>query len=346
MLASGVLLSLCCIWVAFKNVPFSRVISYFIEVNYYLILVAVAIILFSFFLRAVRWHLLLSKKETLNKTFHILMTGFMLNCTMPGRIGEVARPVIISKNPSIAFAEALSTIAVERLFDLLMLLGLFSVSITFIHIPEEISYKFGTYVLNKQFLLGAVSKVIGFGTVLVIGLFLVLFDKSRRMIFTMIHYIEVFFSKISKKTELRFKKYCSSWVRIFIDNLAKGAMGVKNPSNLLVVCCISFVIWFLQICSYFIVVRAAGIDINFVETCFVMMVICFFISIPSVPGFWGVWEAGGVFAMAVLGISKADAAGFNLFNHAVQMLPVIIAGLVSAWFVGVSYKQITGKARI
>ena len=28
-----------------------------------------------------------------------------------------------------------------------------------------------------------------------------------------------------------------------------------------------------------------------------MIIICFFIALPSVPGYWGIWEAGGVFAL-------------------------------------------------
>ena len=74
---------------------------------------------------------------------------------------------------------------------------------------------------------------------------------------------------------------------------------------------------------------------------------CFFIALPSVPGFWGVWEAGGVFALALFGVSAKDAAGFTLANHAVQMIPIIIVGLVSAMIIGVDIWQVSyGEDRI
>jgi hypothetical protein len=67
-----------------------------------------------------------------------------------------------------------------------------------------------------------------------------------------------------------------------------------------------------------------------------MVIICFFIALPSVPGFWGLWEAGGVFALSLLGISAKEAAGFTLASHAVQMIPVILVGFVSAVLTGVN----------
>ena len=73
----------------------------------------------------------------------------------------------------------------------------------------------------------------------------------------------------------------------------------------------------------------------------VMVIICFFIALPSVPGFWGLWEAGGVFAMALFGVSSKDAAGFTLTNHAVQVFPVIIVGLMSAVYTGVDIRQVS-----
>ncbi|MCD4805777.1 MAG: flippase-like domain-containing protein, partial [Desulfobacterales bacterium] len=71
-----------------------------------------------------------------------------------------------------------------------------------------------------------------------------------------------------------------------------------------------------------------------------MIIICFFIALPSVPGFWGIWEAGGIFALSLFGISAKEAAGFTLANHAIQIFPVIIIGVISAMLSGVDTLQI------
>jgi uncharacterized membrane protein YbhN (UPF0104 family) len=72
-----------------------------------------------------------------------------------------------------------------------------------------------------------------------------------------------------------------------------------------------------------------------------MVVVCFFIALPSAPGFWGLWEAGGVFALSLFGVPPKDALGFTLANHAVQLFPVIVAGLISAMLTSVNILRLT-----
>jgi hypothetical protein len=86
-----------------------------------------------------------------------------------------------------------------------------------------------------------------------------------------------------------------------------------------------------------------GIGLSFIELSAVMVIVCFFIALPSVPGFWGVWEAGGVFALALFGVSSRDAAGFTLANHAIQVFPVIFIGLISAVVTGINIWQVSYK---
>ena len=98
----------------------------------------------------------------------------------------------------------------------------------------------------------------------------------------------------------------------------------------------SALIWGLQGFSFFLVsLGCPGIDLNLAEATAVLVIICFFIALPSVPGFWGLWEAGGVFALALFGVSSSEAAGYTLANHAIQMFPVILVGLGSAFVTGV-----------
>ena len=105
---------------------------------------------------------------------------------------------------------------------------------------------------------------------------------------------------------------------------------------------LSAVIWCLSALSYYLMAKGCpGIHLSFSEMFAVMLIICFFIALPSVPGFWGIWEAGGVFALAIFGISSKQAAGFTLANHAVQMFPVIIVGLISAAMTSVNILQVS-----
>jgi hypothetical protein len=67
-----------------------------------------------------------------------------------------------------------------------------------------------------------------------------------------------------------------------------------------------------------------------------MIILCFFIALPSAPGFWGIWEAGGVFALYLFGVPTRDAVGYTLTVHVVQIVPIMLVGLISAVITGVN----------
>ena len=50
------------------------------------------------------------------------MIGFMINSVLPGRVGEVARPVILKKQEDIPFSTGLATVAAERVFDVIIMI--------------------------------------------------------------------------------------------------------------------------------------------------------------------------------------------------------------------------------
>jgi uncharacterized protein (TIRG00374 family) len=64
--------------------------------------------------------------------FIALVIGLFINNVLPARIGEVARGYAISKRRGIPFTYAVSTVFIDRVFDLLGLL-----SITFLFFPRQ-----------------------------------------------------------------------------------------------------------------------------------------------------------------------------------------------------------------
>jgi hypothetical protein len=72
-----------------------------------------------------------------------------------------------------------------------------------------------------------------------------------------------------------------------------------------------------------------------------MVIILFFIALPSVPGWWGLWEAGGVFALSLFGVPRLEAAGFTLVGHVLHVIPTIIIGLGSVMITGIGIRQVT-----
>ena len=302
----------------------------------------------SFLLRVYRWQLILNSAQPVGfwQAFHPLMIGFMLNCILPGRAGEIARPLILNQKDHFPFSTGLATVAAERSFDAIVLLMLFSWMLLVVHIDPDLEISFTGYVLNKTLLMSAAKGISRVGFILLTGIILVSLDPVRNRINGLISRIPemmVFTSQSFRKVV--YERFSLVLIR-FLENFAKGFQLLKDPWKMAGCFFLSVLIWGLSALSYYTMAMGApGIDLSLAEISVVMVIVCLFISIPSAPGYWGIWEAGGVFALALFHVSAKDAAGFTLANHVFQMLPVFIVGIGSAIVTGVNVWKVSHGVR-
>ncbi|MFC1816176.1 lysylphosphatidylglycerol synthase transmembrane domain-containing protein [Thermodesulfobacteriota bacterium] len=341
----GVIVSTVAFYFAFKNVPFDDLLSYVKSINYLWILPSIAVALISFILRAFRWQVILSTVREINfwRAFNPMMIGFMINCIFPGRAGELARPIILKKKDNVPFTTGLATVAAERMFDVSLLITFFTVVLAFVRIDPDLNITYGTYHLNREILEAVGRGMLKLCLVLIAGIIMISIAKIREIIIRLIiNKIPMLFFGSSSvfKSKIR-DKVCMPLVRV-VENFAAGFSLVRHPQKIAICVGLSFFVWGLSALSYyFMALGCPGIDLSFLEISAVMIIICFFIALPSVPGFWGIWEAGGVFALSIFGVSSKAAAGMTLVNHAIQMFPVIIVGFISAIVTGVNIWRVT-----
>lgn len=344
----GLLISAAALYFAFRNVPVRDLIKYLASINFIWILPSLVPVMISFYLRALRWQIILTsfRKITIWRALHPMMIGFMINCVLPGRLGEVARPIILHKKENVPFTTGLATVAAERVFDICLLLFLAIVTISAIQIRPDVNVAFGKYHLNRETLDIIFGGMLKLGVVLIAGIILVTIGKVRDFLYGIIRFLPnlVFFAGQDIKKAIQ-QKFCEPLIGI-IENIARGFTLIRYPKKIIICSILSFLIWSLLALSYYIFsLGCPGIDLTFFELSAVMVIICFFIALPSVPGWWGLWEAAGVFAMSLFGVSSKEAAGFTLANHALQIFPVIIVGLASAMILSVNIRQMSFEGR-
>ena len=342
-LVIGTLLSAVTLYLSFRNVPIGQLAAYLGTINYWWILPTIAILFTTFILRTLRWQLILINisKIEFRQAFHPLMIGFMINCVLPGRVGEIARPLVLNRKESVPVSTGLATVAVERIFDLIILLLLFLAVSSFVRFAPGFNVTFGGYRLNYEVLVTVFNGMLKIGFLMVIGLFLVTLSKTRALANRLILSAPelLFFASTSSRDWLK-EKVCRSAVRI-IENIATGMALIKDPKRITICFIYSLAVWFFTALSYYLFsIGCPQINLTLSEITAVMVIICFVIALPSVPGYWGLWEAGGVFAMLLFGVSESEAAGYTLANHAVQIVPVVLVGLVSTWISGVNIRQV------
>jgi hypothetical protein len=335
----SILISAGGLYLAFRNVPVAELLDYFAVINYFWILPACALAIFSFILRVLRWRIIVASVHPIGfgSAFHPLMISFMINCILPGRVGEIARPVILKKKEGIPFSAGLATVAAERAFDVGLLLMLFMVVMMFVNVDPNIQISFGRYQLSKSTLETITGAMVRLSLVMIAGMILISFSAIRNFIAGLIRKVPslFFFAGEAFQTKM-LNTVCHPAVRL-MESFASGFRLIKSPSKISTCLGLSVFIWMLAALSYYVFsLGCPGVTVSFAEMTAVMVIICMFISLPSVPGYWGLWEAGGMFAMTLFGVSAREAAGFTLANHAIQIFPVIVIGMGSAVVTGVN----------
>ncbi len=340
----GLVISGVALYFAFRRVPFVELIAYLKSIDYFWTIPSTLLILLGFAIRVYRWQLILSSAQSVGffEAFHPLMIGFMLNCILPGRVGEISRPLILNQKSHVPFSTGLATVAAERAFDVIVLLLLLSWMLMDVKIDPALSITVGGYILNKSLLMTTATGIARLCFLLMAAMILLGFESCRNFFNRMILFLpRLFFFAGATFRRWVYEKVCLTLIR-FTDSFARGFLLLKDPMKMIGCFLLSLLIWGLTALSYYVMaIGAPGIHLSLAQLSVVMVIICVFISIPSAPGFWGIWEAGGVFALALFNIPAKDAAGFTLANHAFQMLPVILVGVGSAVMTGVNVFQIS-----
>lgn len=339
----GILISIAALYFAFRHVPIDDLWHYLKSINYIWMVPTVFLIMAGFFLRTLRWQFILGSSHKIGiwQAFHPLMIGFMINCILPGRLGEFARPMILQKKEKVPFATGIATVAAERVFDIAALIIFAMIAFASIKINPQTEIVFGDFRLNRSMLEVLFNKMIWIGVLMMMAIIMINIAAVRRAIQRVFLAVPslLFFAGGPAKAKIT-AKVCEPLIR-FVDNVALGFTLIKYPKKIFVCALYSALVWMIAAFSWYVFsLGNPGIHLSYTEMFAVLVIIMLFIALPSVPGFWGLWEAGGVFAMSLFGVATHAAAGFTLANHAIQLLPVIVAGLVSAIITSVNIWQV------
>ena len=341
-LLAGIIVSIAALYLSLHNVPFADLFSYLAVINYGWVLLSGAVAVPCFVLRAFRWRIILENKKKLGfwPVFHPLMIGFMLNSILPGRIGEAARPYILSKKENLPFITALATVAVERLMDMGFLIILSAAVLTTLGIAPDLTISFGGYQLSPENLSSAGKGLLRLCLVVIGGILMVMVPFTRSLIQKLILFAPELLPFCTKAFKHHLKEKLMQPVVNWINLFSAGFSLLKNPAKIAQCFILTILIWGGTALTYYVMAKGCpGVALSYPKSIALMVIICLFIALPSAPGYWGLWEAGGVFGLSLFGVPAKIAAGYTLTNHFIQLLPVIVIGLISAMVTGAGIFQ-------
>jgi len=121
----GLLISAIALYLSLNKVDFKALWAAFQSANYWLLTPAVILQFFCFGFKGAGWRYLLrpAKKEIrVTSTISVLIIGLMVNNLFPAKMGELARAYLIGEKENLPKTLCLSTIMVEHLLDISVLL--------------------------------------------------------------------------------------------------------------------------------------------------------------------------------------------------------------------------------
>ena len=138
----GILISGVFLVYAFRGQDYGAIWDSLKGVRYWLLIPALGLYFCGVLARTFRWSLLLSpiEKISVRNLLPITVIGFMANNVLPLRTGEVVRSYVLNKNYGVRKAASLTTIAVERIFDGITMVGFILIAAITIDLTNELQH--------------------------------------------------------------------------------------------------------------------------------------------------------------------------------------------------------------
>lgn len=314
----GVLISLVALFLVLRLARWQDLSLAFSSIRLLNLLVAVALTVISIITRAAAWRILLDGKVSLRRAFLGINEGYFLNNLFPLRAGEFGRAVFVGKAAGLSPFHVLSTIVIERAFDLAM-----AATLLLITLPLA----FGQDWLRP----------LAWGTLVLVLLGLgLLFLMARN----------------TAKVEALLNRWGQRWPKVGkfilpkIGSLLEGLSALTRPSQFfgsLLWIALSWVLWVLL---YYIMLLPIAPQAPLWWGAFADAVLAMGVAIPSAPGALGVYEGALVWALSLFGISASTALAYAILVHFLQFVVTGLLGFYALLQEGRSFSALLSEIRV
>jgi hypothetical protein len=129
-----------------------------------------------------------------------------------------------------------------------------------------------------------------------------------------------------------------------LHRFAEGLESISSPGRFIGLSLFSLLIWITN--SLSVLWLSYGFDfahtMTLAQSLVLIVIAAIFIMIPAAPGYWGLFEAGVIFAVVIMGIHPDDAMvrSYAILLHLTQWLPIVAIGLPWAWISHVSLGEV------
>ena len=326
----GVGVSAFFIWWVLRGEDPGQIVEQISQANPWYFLASILVGTAGYFIRALRWNVLLqpvSPDTRLRSRFSAICIGFAVNNVFPARLGELARPFALSRVEPVTVSGAFGSLVVERFLDSIVLATLFLVPMALPSFP-------GT----EDLLAGAVGAVLK-ATFVMLAVFLV--GLIALLVFPepLVRLAEKMCGRLPGPVGQRL-------VGAF-ESFLLALKVLRHPRLLTEAILWSFGFWLWHSWSFWLGMKAFGIDVGFDAAIFTAALVGFAVAIPAAPGFFGTFQLGADLALnGVYGVAAPATLAFAFGYHLGGFFPVTIIGFYYAWRIGFSVSDVRGSGAL
>ena len=256
---------------------------------------------FSFFLRSIRWRILLNAEGrfSIGMVFWINMAGYLGNNFLPARAGEFLRSFLISRHSRLSKTYVLTTALSERMMDVVALVLASSVVLMGIQPKprwmEDVSR--------------TMALVAGCGVLVVIAL-----PHTGGLLNTVLKHLPM-------PDRLR------DLLLGLTEQVLMGLSAFHNWARLAGFILFTALIWTSDAVGVIVGAYALGIEISFPVALLLLTGLGLGSALPSTPGYVGIYQMAAVTVLAPFGISRDGAMAYILVAQALGYLVIVAFGL-------------------
>ncbi len=258
------------------------------------VVAALATVLLTIAARVLRWQgLLLPQRFGVGKLLTALLAGQVVNYVILSQLGVFVRAAALGPGNR---ARALGTVVVEKLWDVMMLLGLVAALSLGLALPDWL-------VLP--------ARLLALGSAVAIGLILAALLLQRRF----------------SQTVGRWSHVLGRWLSATLD----GLEGIIRPQTFVWGLLGSLVVWGLGAATAWCVLRAFGMPSGAAPVLLLLAALQAGVAVPSLPGSVGVFEGICIGVLALFGVGREEALATGLVLHVVIFAPPLLLGGLLMW---------------
>jgi len=314
----GILISAVALYFSLNKVDFKALWAAFRSANYWLLTPAAILQFFCFGFKGAGWRYLLrpAKKEIrVTSTISVLIIGLMVNNLFPAKMGELARAYLIGEKENLPKTLCLSTIMVEHLLDISVLLIFLLVLMPLVSLPPWLKTS------------GTMLGFLALG--MIVFLFLVMQREEK-----FLNWINWWFHYIPE----RFRDK----VQVILKNMLQG-MRVVTGRYIFYAFGTLVAMWCTVFLNAYLVMLAFGLFLPIYAPIMVIVFTAFGKVIPSSPGGIGTLHYLIIVVLMAFGVSKEVALGYAILMHGFGFFIEVVSGLVLLFSSRLSLAKITGR---